>query len=288
MPRFDASQIRGYYDKQSRGFVALGQGGAGGFIHRAVWGPGVADRAQAFHFVEDSIAEVARDRSATLGSGEPPHVVDLGCGVGGSLTYLASVMPMRGTGLTLSPVQARLARERIEALRLSDRIRCIEADYTEIPSHVAAADVAFAIESFVHGPSAAAFFQACARLVRPGGRLVICDDVLCAARGVRAQRAVEQFRRGWHVNTLLTRDELIAEARASGFAHEGTTNLTPWLELGRPRDRAIAVFVAVFGWLPLERTPIGHVVGGSALQTCLARGWIAYELASFVKSPSIE
>jgi len=286
MPRFDASQIRGYYDKQTAGFVALGQGGGGGFIHRAVWGPGVADRAQAFHFVEDSIAKVARDRSATPGSGEPPHVVDLGCGVGGSLTYLASVMPMRGTGLTLSPVQARLARERIEALRLSDRIQCIEADYTQIPSSVPPADVAFAIESFVHGPSPAAFFAECARLVRPGGLLFVCDDFRRPVLDPRADRAIEQFRRGWHVNTLLTRDELIAEARARGFAHEGTTNLTPWLELGRPRDRAIAVFVAAFGWLPLERTPVGHVVGGNALQTCLARGWVAYELAGFRRARS--
>jgi SAM-dependent methyltransferase len=284
MPRFDASQIRQYYDRQTVGFVALGQGGTSGFIHRAVWGPGVAHQAQAFHFVEDRIAELARARSAALESGGPPHVVDLGCGVAGSLTYLASVMPMRGTGLTLSPVQARLAHQRIEALRLSDRIQVIEADYTQMPSSVAPADVAFAIESFVHGPSPAAFFAACAGLVRPGGLLLICDDFRGPVADPRADRPIEQFRHGWHVNTLLTLDELVAHAHAAGFVHEASTNLTPWLELGRPRDRAIALFVTLFGWLPLENTPVAHVVGGSALQTCLARGWISYELNRFRKA----
>jgi SAM-dependent methyltransferase len=282
MPRFDASRIRRYYDRQTAGFVALGQGGSGGFIHRAVWGPGVATRDDAFHFVEDRVAKLVQHRSAALESNGPsPHIVDLGCGVGGSLAYLASLMPIRGTGLTISPVQARLARERIQALGLSACITCIEADYTQIPATVAPADVAFAIESFVHGPSAAAFFAPCARLVRPGGLLLICDDFRRAAADPRAHQTIERFRRGWHVNTLVTRGELVAEAQAAGFAHEASTDLTPWLELGRPRDRAIAIFAALFGWLPLERTPVGHVVGGSALQTCLARGWVGYELAVF-------
>ena len=97
----------------------------------------------------------------------------------------------------------------------------------------------------------------------------------------RAARTIDRFRRGWHINTLLTRDELVRDAQAAGFAHHGTTDLTPWLELGRPRDRAIALFVSLFRWLPLERIQVGHVVGGSALQTCLARGWVGYELTAF-------
>jgi SAM-dependent methyltransferase len=284
MPVFDAAQIRRYYDRQTAGFVALGQGGGGGFIHRAVWGPGVTTREAAFHFVEDEIADLVRSMASPAGGGRPPHLVDLGCGVGGSLAYLASrlpPLPFRGTGVTLSPVQARLASERLQSLGLSERVTCVEADYTQLPPTVEAADLAFAIESFVHGPSPAAFFAACARLVRPGGRLVLCDDFRRADGGEPGRRAIQQFRRGWHVNTLLPRNEVIALAATAGFTCEAATDLTPWLELGRPRDRAIAAFLALFGWLPLERTRIGHVVGGSALQTCLERGWVGYELVVF-------
>jgi SAM-dependent methyltransferase len=276
---FDASQIRRYYDRQTAGFLALGQGGREAAIHRAVWGPGVTTRQAAFHFVEDQIAE-ALPRLGPAG-GTAPHVVDLGCGVGGSLTYLARRASIRGTGITLSPVQARIAAGRIRDLRLEDRVVCVEGDYSSLPAGIAPADLAVAIESLVHGPSPEAFFAECARLVRPGGILVICDDFRRPVTAPRAARAVGRFRRGWHVNTLLTHEELTAHAAAVGFTHDHTTNLTPWLELGRPRDAAIGAFVALFGWLPLDRTRVAHVVGGSALHTCLSRGWIGYDLSWF-------
>jgi hypothetical protein len=70
-------------------------------------------------------------------------------------------------------------------------------------------------------------------------------------------------------------------AEAAGFDHVSTVDLTPHLDGGRPRDRLIAACVAVFGWLPLDGTRFGHLLGGSALQTCLSRGWIGYDLALF-------
>ena len=143
--------------------------------------------------------------------------MDLGCGVGGSLTYLASRSPIRATGITLSAVQAEIAADRIESLKLADRVTCIEGDYTSVPASVAPADLAFAIESFVHGPSPEGFFAECARLVRPGGILVICDDMRRPTSDPAAARALESYQRGWHVNTLLRREELIARAEAAGF-----------------------------------------------------------------------
>ena len=80
---------------------------------------------------------------------------------------------------------------------------------------------------------------------------------------------------------MLDREELRSLARAAGFVHESTVDLSPYLEFHRPRDRAVNVLLGLFGWLPLDRTPFGHLVGGSALQTCLSRGWIAYDLAVF-------
>ena len=58
--RFSPAQIRRYYDRNTSAFVALGQGGSVGAIHRAVWGPGVTRSEDAFHYVEDRIAEHIR------------------------------------------------------------------------------------------------------------------------------------------------------------------------------------------------------------------------------------
>ena len=278
--RFDTAQVRRYYDRHTAAFVTYGQGGGAGAIHRAVWGPGVETREQAFHYVEDRIAE----HLLALSPGRPePCVVDLGCGVGGSLRHLAGRLPIRGVGVTLSPVQARLARDRIRAAGLQDRIRCLEGDYADPALDLPPADLAYAIESFVHGPDPAAFFAQCARVVRPGGLLLICDDVRRAGGDRRARDAVERFRRGWRINTLVARDELRALAAAAAFEHHSTLDLSPFLELGRPRDRAIALLAALVRRLPLEAR-LGHLTGGSALQTCLRRGWIGYDLALFRRS----
>ncbi len=276
MPEFDAARIRRYYDRNTAAFVAHGQGG--GAIHRAVWGPGVRDRREAFHYVEDRIADVIRALPAATA---PVHVVDLGCGVGASLCYLAQRLPVRGTGITLSPQQAALGRRRIAALGLGDRVTCLEGDFTDIPPGIGTSDVAFAIESFVHASDPSRFFAQCARLVRPGGALIICDDMKRATDDRAATTAIARFVRGWHINALLTLDELRAMGERAGFTHESTDRLTPYLELRRPRDVAIAALVAPLGLLPWRWTRVDPLLGGTALQTCLANGWVDYNLTVF-------
>jgi len=275
--RFSVADVARYYDRSTPSFVALGQGGSEGAIRRAVWAPGVSDRREAFHYVDERVAEVV---AALGGADEPPHVVDLGCGVGASLCYLAGKLSMRGTGITVSPVQADLAARRAREAGLEDRVTFFAGDYCRLPP-MAPADVALAIESFVHAPSAADFFAQARALVRPGGALVLCDDFRRRTNDTRAATAIERFRRGWHINSLLGADELQALAASAGFIHETTVDFSPYLELHRPRDRAVNVFLALFGWLPLERTRFGHLVGGSALQECLTRGWIGYDFTVF-------
>ena len=280
-PRFDIAEIGRYYDRHTPAFIRFGQGGGAGAIHRAVWGPGTTTREQAFHYVDDRIADMVRTEISTLGTVGTPHLVDLGCGVGASLCYLAERLPIRGTGVTLSPVQARLAAERVRDTGLSSRVTCIEADYCDLPVSVEPADLAYAIESFVHGPEPEHFFAECRRLVRPGGLLVICDDVRRAAAGAAARRAIDRFCHGWRINALLHRDELQTLARAAGFEHESTIDLTSALDTGRVRDRAIGVLSALFGWLPIGTGRFDYLLGGAALQECLTRGWVGYDLSVF-------
>ena len=280
MPRFDTAQVRDYYDRHTAEFVSLGEGGHLGAIHRAVWAPGTRSQESAFRYIEDRIAEHLSDLAGRDGSVRP-HVIDLGCGIGSSLCALAERVDIRGTGVTLSPVQAQLAQRRITEAGRSEHIRCIEADYCDLPNDCDTADLAYAIESFVHGPDPERFLNECARIIRPGGLLVICDDFRRPATDPTAARTVERFCRGWHINSLLQPSELRKLASAAGFDHHSTVDLTDYLELGRQRDKAIALLVGLFGWIPAVATRFDHLLGGSALQTCLSRRWIGYELAVF-------
>lgn len=276
-PRFALSRVRDYYDRHTRAFVSIGQGG--GAIHRAVWGPGVGDRTAAFHHVEDRIAELIQP---TLAEHERQlHIVDLGCGVAASACYLAERLPVRVTGITLSPVQARLAQTRIRMAGVSDRVVCIQGDYNHLPPGVGTADLAYAIESFVHGPDPDLFFAECRRLLRPGGVLIICDDFRRPTVDPRAESAIERFCRGWHVNALLDAAALQALAATHGFAHETTVDLSAYLELGRIRDRVMNVLLPFLNLLPRIAGRFDYVSGGSALQECLRQGWVGYEMAMF-------
>ena len=279
MSHFSVEEIRRYYDRNTPAFVVLGQGGSVGAIHRTVWGPGVRTSDEAFRYVEDQITE--RLRRLPLENDEP-YVVDLGCGVAASLCHLAERLPnIRGTGITLSPVQAQFAKQRIQQAGLSGRVTCVEGDFNDLPASVPPADLAYAIESFVHGPDPAGFFEQCRRLIRPGGLIVICDDFRRPTMDAAAASAIERFKRGWHINTLLDRSELQALARDAGFDHESTIDLSPYLELNRPRDRAIKILIGLTGWVPVLWSRFDHLAGGSALQKCLERGWIGYDLAVF-------
>lgn len=282
-PAFDSIDVRRYYDRHTRGFLAFGEGGRLGAIRRAVWAPGVSSSDGAFHFVDDLVADaiVSRpDRPAA------PHVVDLGCGVGGSLLRLTTrVSRARGTGVTLSRLQARLAAQRFDEAGAGARVTCLIANFEALPIAAASADAVCAIESFAHAQDPARFFVEAARALRPGGLLAVCDDFLRPSRERAAERWVDLLRRSWRLNTLITTDAAIGAAARAGLSHRSTTTLTPWLNVDRLRDRVLAVLAHALGWLPSASDRFGHLVGGNALRRCLAGGWIGYDLLLFERGP---
>ena len=164
------------------------------------------------------------------------NVVDLGCGVGASLCYLAARLPVRGTGITLSPVQARFAEQRIRKSGFADRIRCIEGDYCDLPPGTGPADLAYAIESFVHvvriplasSRNVTAFFD---RAGCSSSATTFCDRPVSRRPRTRSNASVAD---GTSTPSS-SRDELRSLARAAGFEHESTTDLSP---LSRASARA--------------------------------------------------
>ncbi|NEQ30764.1 MAG: methyltransferase domain-containing protein [Leptolyngbya sp. SIO4C5] len=103
-----------------------------------------------------------------LGLQPGESLVDIGCGWGGMLLYAAEHYGISGTGLTLSQEQAKLARERIEAKGLSDRLKIAVADYREFAEPH---DKFVSIGMFEHvgKGSFATFMQQAKKLLKPHG-----------------------------------------------------------------------------------------------------------------------
>jgi SAM-dependent methyltransferase len=275
--RPESGAVSQFYDDNTELFLSLGQG-TEGTIHRAVWGPGVQTRAQAMAYVDGLIMqrlERWRDPSREA----PSSVADLGCGVCASLCRMARRLPITGLGVTISDAQVSLAKSRIDAAGLTASVDCIRADFCALPRDLPQVDLAFSIEAFVHAPSGADYFRECARLIRPGGHLIVCDDFARSAQvrsDPRSGRWVERFRRGWVAPNVETQDEAKALAAAAGFTHVETLDLTPHLEIRRLRDYAAGALMRGLGWLPVKNNYWSMLYGGHALQIGLKRGFIQH------------
>src|SRR5690606_13393473 len=123
------SLVQRYYDANTRRFLAFGQGGNVGAIHRGVRGPGVTSRAESFNYVNELVLRRLRSL-ADDGAVSRPRVVDLGCGVGASLIYLAERHAIDGLGITLSTLQAEIARTHFER---RDDLECVAGTFLEVP-----------------------------------------------------------------------------------------------------------------------------------------------------------
>ena len=259
--------VRDYYDSNTWKFLLSGSERA---IHRELWGPGVATRGEAVHHAHALLLD-------ELGPGDR-RVLDLGCGVGTAALYLARRRAVQVVGVTISPVQVRLADRYAARGAQRGDVRFVAADFTALPADLTGFDLAFAIEAFVHAVSAAAFFDGAARALRPGGALVIIDDV---RPGDRDDPALDDFRAGWHAPSVLPVAEIEALAGGAGLVPVASTDLSDLQRLGRPRDRVIHAA------LPLLRRMAGRsvwaqsLVGGDALQHCHRAGLLQYRLLRF-------
>jgi hypothetical protein len=76
-------------------------------------------------------------------------------------------------------------------------------------------------------------------------------------------------------------DQVAAAAAQHGLVLEDDLDLTPDLELRRPRDRFIAAMVAAGRPLRLRGEYWRMLCGGDALQWCLLHGLLNYRVLRF-------
>jgi tocopherol O-methyltransferase len=110
---------------------------------------------------------------------------------------------------------------------LTERTKFVQADYLEMPFADGSFDVVWALESVCHTDRKAAFFREAARVLRPGGRLVLLD-LMRRERPFSAENEafVQSFLHDWAIPDLDTPGEHAAHAEAVGFSKIGLTDFT--------------------------------------------------------------
>ena len=207
------SAVTAYYDSTWLDYRLLWMRGTSGAFHFGYWEPGVRDHAEALARANLVLAERARVKP-----GE--RVLDAGCGIGDSTLWLARERGAYAIGASVVRSQVVRAQRLARARGLSGRATFLLADYTRTPLGDASVDVVWALESLCHAPDKAAFYREAARILRPGGRLVIAEYVRAARSfGDAGDRLVREWLDGWAIPDLDTAEEHVANARAAGL-HE--------------------------------------------------------------------
>ena len=241
-------------------------------------------------------------RKLRLRPGE--RLLDVGCGWGALICHAAQHYGVTAIGITLSPAQAVLARQRIRQCGVDDRCHVELLDYRSIAT-LGAFDKIASVGMVEHVGAARlpTYFDALFRALRPGGLLLNHGIVsLLRARPATAGQRLRRWmwRSGAFMDRyifpdgeLVTVGETARQAEAAGFEVRDVENLRPhytltlrqWLRrldarraeavalVGAARYRAWRLYLAgsaqAFdsGWLGIIQTLATRPApdGGSAL-----------------------
>lgn len=187
----DGAGVARHYDDLDRFYRELW----GEHLHHGLFGNGGSQEPQA---AAARLLTLVADRA---GIRPGARICDVGCGYGGTARVLAEEYGARVTGLTLSKAQLDHALTKVGhlpgvELRLQDWME------NDLPPE--SFDAVVAIESLSHMPDKARFFREAARVLKPGGRIVVCAWLAREEPGA------------WETRSLL--EPICTEGRLAGLA----------------------------------------------------------------------
>lgn len=196
-----------------------------------------------FERPDQTLAEAQRAKIQRVidlaGIGPDHHLLEIGCGWGGFAMEAVRRTGCRVTGITISDAQLQLARERVAAAGLSDRIELKKMDYRELTG---AYDRIVSIEMLeaVGHEYFGLYFQKCAEVLKPGGRLVVQVITIPDPRYEAYQKSPDWIQKhifpGGHLPSRAILDAALAGvaqlrlARAENIGRHYAPTLRAWRE----------------------------------------------------------
>jgi cyclopropane fatty-acyl-phospholipid synthase-like methyltransferase len=221
------------------------------------------------HLDQDSLIQF-REAYQWVQHTRAQFIADAGCGYGGFAVFVARQAPaIHVDGYTLSDVQQAVAQQVFARLHLP-HARVLLQSYDRL---VRQYDAIVAIESLGHAADVGATLQYWARHLRPGGLVVIIDEVF-RPEVASEHPEIQQFMQFWRFSLLLQR------ARVEALVHAAGLHIAAWDVLSeryhvpnRPDDVCDRLLSAY----QHQGAHPGYI-GGMLLEKFYNRGWVDYVL----------
>lgn len=270
----NAGLIRDHYDRISVFYRALW----GDHIHHGYWENGDSPAAAQVRLIKRLAGRARIPRGA--------RVLDVGCGIGGSSLWLARNLGCSVLGLTISPVQARMATAQasLEGLDHEVRFEVRDANHLALPPE--SFDAVWVIECSEHLTDKARFIESCARMLKPGGVLALCawlvsDDFTSAEHA----NLVAEICRGMLCPSLASMRDYTGWIEASGFDSIEAEDLTRRVEQTWRHCAALIERVEIKALLRLSDVRTCRFVEAfAAIHRAYAEGAMAYGMFTAKKA----
>ncbi|MFA6117883.1 MAG: methyltransferase domain-containing protein [Sphingomonas sp.] len=183
----------------------------GEHVHHGLWRTGRESPEDAVEALSDLVG-------ARLGFGRGDRLVDIGCGYGATARRFAGPGTGRGaivTGFTLSA-------EQVGQAPAAGGVTLVCRDWLDNGLAAASADGAYSIESSEHMTDKPRFFAEAWRVLKPGGRLVVCAWLAKEAPSAwEVRHLLEPICREGSLPSMGSETEYRAMAQGAGFVCAG-------------------------------------------------------------------
>lgn len=182
-------------------------------IHRGLWGPDTRTNADGLDRANRTLV-----RGCRLDPGQ--HVLDAGCGVGGTAIFLAEAYGVRVTGLTNCEPHVAVATQKARERGVADLVEFEFGDFMELPFPEAGFDAVLNHESFCYAVDKPAYLQGVFRVLKPGGRWQVLEAELLKEDGPRSERhdaLLATVERNWRLPSMGSWPDVLAMVEDAGF-----------------------------------------------------------------------
>jgi cyclopropane fatty-acyl-phospholipid synthase-like methyltransferase len=210
--QFSKQEIAQYYDLSEVHYRLFWNLAKSKSLHYGYWDANTKNFHEALLNTNKILADFA-------GITKEDTVLDAGCGVGGSSVWLSKNIGCKVTGITLSKKQAMQATQYAAAQSVGDLASFAVNDYTNTGYPENSFSVVWAVETVCHAPDKSDFLREAARVLKPGGRLIMADFFKKAGLAGKDARMIKDWANGWAVDDYATREEFERMLQNEGFTN---------------------------------------------------------------------